>query len=273
MISGIQSWTGSSKLEHIFFVAYTDCIFSILAPLLRTFADLPATSPSPIMAPLTHVIHALISIPINATLKPIWLGTTMSTRQTDLQTPKNRTPRDSSPGSRSESPPRSHPTSPIFSTLDRALSSVISASRKSMSRTPSNGPTIDVFQRAYDLLDQSFSHYFPGDIDVDDASVRQRARAGNDMLDDTLSPLVVLLTRFCVGDEGLKARARQLLLPEDLDRTSPLESRPDLLGRCLRLLSSVYHPRLKDAVGELLFAIADSNGETLSPCHQFIHFG
>ena len=104
---------------------------------------------------------------------------------------------------------------------------------------------------------------------MDDASVRQRARAANDILDDILSPLVVLLTRFCVGDEGLKARARQLLLPEDLDRNSPLESRPDLLGRCLRLLSSVYHPRLKEAVGELLFAIADSNGGSLPSVYSF----
>lgn len=98
---------------------------------------------------------------------------------------------------------------------------------------------------------------------MDDPSVRQQARAeSNDILDDTLSPLVVLITRLCIGDDGTRARARQLLVPSDLDRTSPLEARPDLLGRCLRLLSSVYHPRLKESVGELLFAIADSNSKT-----------
>ena len=238
---------------------------SILPPLLRTFVLVPLVSPSPVVAPLTHVIHALITIPVNAALKPIWLG------QGEASTPKRRTPHESAPGSRSESPSRSNPTSPIISTLDRALS-VISAGRKSITRTssPGNNPPVDVLQRSYEILDQSFAYYFPGDIEVDDLSVRQRVKAdSSESLDDVLSPLIVLVTRLCIGDEGLRARTRQLLLPEDLDRTSPLESRADLLGRSLRLLASVYHPRLKDAVGEMFFAIADSDGKLDHPLVSF----
>jgi len=37
-----------------------------------------------------------------------------------------------------------------------------------------------------------------------------------------------------------------------------------MLGKCLRLLPSVYHPRLKDSVGEMLYALADSDASTLS---------
>jgi len=233
---------------------------SILPPLLRTFVLVPLVSPSPVVAPLTHVIHALITIPVNAALKPIWLGQTNSG-----EVSKRWTPHDSAPDSRSESPSRSNPTSPIISTLDRALS-VISAGRKSITRTssPGNNPPVDVLQRSYEILDQSFAYYFPGDIEVDDLSVRQRVKAdSSESLDDVLSPLVVLITRLCIGDEGIRARTRQLLFPDDLDRTSPLESRADLLGRSLRLLSSVYHPRLKDAVGEMFFAIADSDGKLI----------
>jgi hypothetical protein len=64
-------------------------------------------------------------------------------------------------------------------------------------------------------------------------------------------------------DPGLEYGTWSWAVPEDLDRSSPLEERPDITGRCLRLLSCVYHPRLKDAIGELLFAIADSDASTL----------
>lgn len=83
-------------------------------------------------------------------------------------------------------------------------------------------------------------------------------------LDDICSPLIVLVTRICIADEGSRARMREWIIPSDLDRSSPLESRADLLGRCIRLLSSVYHVRLKDSVGEMLFALSDSDAFTLS---------
>lgn len=55
------------------------------------------------------------------------------------------------------------------------------------------------------------------------------------------------------------------------DRSSPLEKREDLLGRCLRLMTCVYFPRLKDSVGELMFAICDEDGESLlSLCVELI---
>ena len=120
----------------------------------------------------------------------------------------------------------------------------------------------DVLQHAYDLFEASFSHYFPGKSDPDDPDIRTRCKAeSSDTLDDMLSPLVVLITKLCIADEGSRTKVRHWIVPEDLDRSSPLEERPDITGRCLRLLSCVYHPRLKDALGELLFAIADSDGK------------
>ena len=194
-------------------------------------------------------------------LKPIWFGqpSPTSSRNSTTNSPKNKTPQRS----RSDSPTRStqSPTSPKPSTLDRALSR-LTAGRRSLSRTPPPTSTsIDVLQRSLDLLESSFSRYFPGDIDPDAPDVRQRCKAeSNENLDDMLSPLVVLISRMCIADEGSRARLRQTIVPEDLDRSTPLETRADLLGRCLRLLACVYHPRLKDAVGEMLFAVADSNG-------------
>jgi hypothetical protein len=257
VICGIQNWTGVFNAYSTTFAP--NLIVdnpSLLAPLLRTFTLLPTPSPSPTVAPLTHVIHALITIPVNASLKPIWFGQATPTQQCETGSPKHRSYQ--SVERREESPSLS--TSPILSTLDKALSA-ISVGRKSSHTSSPSGNPLDVLQRAYELLDLAFAYYFPGDIDVDDASVRQRAKAdSNDSLDDTLSPLVVLLTRLCIGDENSRLRARRWLVPEDLDRTSPLEARSDLLGKCLRLLASVYHPRLKDSIGEMLYAMACSNG-------------
>ncbi|KAF8974381.1 guanine nucleotide exchange factor [Flammula alnicola] len=243
----------------------------VLPPLLRVFRDLPPTSPAPITAPLTHVIHSLITIPISPALKPIWLGQATSTsRNSSSNSPKTKTPQqlDSSPASRSDSPTRleKSPTSPKSSTIDRALS-VLAAAGRSLSRTSS--PTIvveiDVLQRAYDLLELSFSHYFPGDVNPDAPEIRQRQKAESPLesLDDVLSPLVVLISRLCVADEGCRARVRQWLIPDDLDRSSSLEQRSDMLGKCLRFLGCVYHPRLKDAVGEMLYALSDSDASML----------
>lgn len=236
---------------------------------------MPPTFPSPITSPLTHVIHSLITIPITPALRPVWFAVpaTQSSRNTLVTTPKaSSTPQrteSSTPSSRSDSPTRYSPTSPKPSTLDRALS-VLAVGRKSLSRSPSpnSSAAADILQRAFDLLEVSFSHYFPGDIDVDDISVRDRCKEeSKDSLDEILSPLLVLITRLCLGDETCRVRVRQWIVPDDLDRSSALESRPDLLGRCLRLLSSVYHSRLKASVGEMLFAMSDSNGKVVILCH------
>lgn len=226
-------------------------------------------------APLTHVIHALITIPITSSLRSVWFGESTSVQSPRLSGSSSKrssrpsTPQhaESSQSSGSNSPIQAlPPTTPKPSTLDRALS-VIATGRRSLSRSPSPNvvsPT-SVVQRAFDLLEVSFSHFFPGSIDPDEQEVRERCKeeAGDNTLDDLLSPLLVLISRLCIADEGSRARVRQSLVPDDLDRSTPLEARTDLLGRCLRLLGSVYNARLKDAVGEMLFAMSDSNGSSV----------
>jgi Guanine nucleotide exchange factor synembryn len=233
-------------------------IKSFLPPLLRVFHGLPPTSPCPITPPLAHVIHSLITIPVIPTLQSTWLG--LPSPSGSPKSSLSGSP-ESFPGSRSHSSARSDHSSRRSSTLDRALSA-IAAGRRSLSRTPPlNIVTYDVLQHAYDLLEVSLSHYLPGNTDPDDPEIRTRCKAeSSDTLDDMLSPLVVLITKLCIADEGSRSRVRDWIVPEDLDRSSLLEERSDILGRCLRLLSCVHHSRLKDSVGELLFAIADSDG-------------
>ncbi|KAF7318027.1 hypothetical protein HMN09_00310000 [Mycena chlorophos] len=259
----------------------------ILPPLLRVFHALPPTFPAPIAAPLTHVIHSLIVVPITPTLRVEWFGTSASSSPKSNPPVSLPRPRrtDSSSSSRTHSPVRSGTpaSSPKSSTLDRALS-VLSAGRRSLSRSPSPIPPspsrqnsnklpVDTLLRAHSLLEVAFMHYFPDMTEPDDASVREKIKSEStlmppaDSLDDDLSPLVVLITRLCSADEQSRTRTREWLCPADLDRSAAagsLESRADMLGRCLRLLGSVYHARLKDSVGEMLFAMCDSDASTMS---------
>ncbi|KAK7466472.1 hypothetical protein VKT23_005193 [Stygiomarasmius scandens] len=284
----------------------------ILVPLLRVYQNLPPTFPAPLVAPLTHAIHALITIPITPSLKLIWFGpqfpglpsraSSASHRPKSKSHEQQRSAPSSTPGSStvtpiSESPvsgpSRSH-TPPKPSTLDRALS-VLSAGRRSISRSPSPNPiqarrsmsansspstlSFDVLQRTQDLLEITFMYYFPSNTPPDDPKLRESfkkdiAAAGiplDTTLDDILSPLVVLGTRLCIADEQARLRMREWIVPEDLDRSNPLDEREDFLGRCLRLLSSVYHTRLKDSVGELLFAMSDSDPSTLAALFGYGH--
>jgi hypothetical protein len=156
--------------------------------------------------------------------------------------------------------------------------SVLAAGRRSLSlsRSPSPSPQSaysifgavsegDTVQRTLDLFDVSMSHYFPGSVEPDDTSVRERpAKEGSDAsLDEILCPLVALLTRLCQTDSNTKTRTRDWLVPPDMDRTNALEGQPTILGKGLRLMSCVYHPRLKDAFGELLYVCCDRDRECL----------
>jgi len=105
------------------------------------------------------------------------------------------------------------------------------------------------------------TYYLPEALDPDEASVREKCTRDDTTLDELVTPLVLLVTRLCIGNEPSRGRLRDWLIPSNLDRTNPLEARSDILGRCLRLLGSVYHTNLKKAVGEMLYAMCDSDGK------------
>ncbi|KAI0029679.1 guanine nucleotide exchange factor [Vararia minispora EC-137] len=242
---------------------WSDRLDPLLPALLRAFNTLPPPPHSPIAPPLMHVIHGLIAIPITSSLRPIWFppeqhrSASGSRRTSPTQTPRNLhdSPKESRPGA-----------------LDRALN-ILAASRRSLSSRPSSPiPSIslpppltyDTVQRAIDLFDVALVHYFPGTGDPDDASVRSRARDEADAtIDELLAPITLLCEKLASADPGARAKIKEWLVPANLDRSKPLEGRPDALGRLLRVLQSVYHSRLKVVVGELLFTMCNSDSMQL----------
>ncbi|KAI0938907.1 hypothetical protein AcV5_000476 [Taiwanofungus camphoratus] len=253
---------------------WSDRLDGLLYPLLRTFNTLPSSSPSPLAPPMTHVIHALLNIPVSPSLHCKWFPANRSPcspkspRDSPVSSPESSNrPQLAGSGSGSGSPTLGPAKDPKPGAFDRALSA-LAAGRRSLSRSNSphsRSPPIDVLLRSYDLLDVSLSHYLPGAIDPDDASVRERVKnEGGSNLDDVLAPLMLLINKLCTADETSRIRMREWVLPADLDRTSPLELRPDFLGRFLRLLASVHHTRLKFTAGETLYTICDSDAGLLA---------
>ncbi|EJU05980.1 hypothetical protein DACRYDRAFT_85841 [Dacryopinax primogenitus] len=224
--------------------------FTVIVPtLLRLYHGLPPTS-VPLTAPLTHVIHVLLNVPVESF--------------SSLLFPPRSSP--SSPNGHAHHPPESFGQRALNYLQRRSISSdrhpFITGRR-----SPPQQST-DTFKRSMELLNTALAHYFPSsDLQItepDDPKVRLMAKKEDVNVDEALSPLALFIQRLVAGNDTIKMRARMGLLPPDLDRSTPLERRPDLLGRLVRLLTSVHMSRLKDAVGELLYAMCDSNAEHLA---------
>ncbi|KAL5508603.1 hypothetical protein ACEPAH_6222 [Sanghuangporus vaninii] len=279
----------SSDVKPVLGERWTRRLDGFLPALRRIFLSLPPMSPSPLAPPVTHVLHSLLPIPVDDKLYLTWFPEegTSSGHSTPRST--NSSPTTSEPHPRastsSDSPTSGSATSKSkeregggSGAFDRALHML--TPRLSLSRSPSpvspvakdlpepliNAPpgVPKVIQRSMDLLDVTMAHYLPGDIDPDDASVKKTCKDEDVELDHVLSPLVLLMTKLCKHNVECRKAVRQHMLPPDLDRTSPLEGRSDTLGRCIRLMACVNHQQLKDAVGELIFVVCDSDATIMS---------
>ncbi|CAE6471123.1 unnamed protein product [Rhizoctonia solani] len=233
---------------------YWDDIFEPTAsPLIKLFHTLPSPPSNPLAGSLTYVIHALINVPV-APFAHLWFP----------QSPKPS--RSSSSGTQSPRPSLDKTGSPVESSgsgspLSRALNLL---SRKSSPSRKSPPPTGNSALRALSILQSILALHLPGNSDPDDSAVRNALKAKGVSLDELASPVAALLTRLVGGDEGAKAKVAGIVLPSDMDRSSPLEKRDDFLGRCIRLMTSVYYPTLKDTIGEMLFMLCGSDGQALS---------
>ncbi|ORY89730.1 guanine nucleotide exchange factor synembryn-domain-containing protein [Leucosporidium creatinivorum] len=80
--------------------------------------------------------------------------------------------------------------------------------------------------------------------------------------EEILGPVMLLLRKISLLAEPA-ALLREILLPQDIDRSIPLERRPDLIGHLIRLLSSLLLPNTAYGVGEFLYNLCDRDPATL----------
>ncbi|CAE6477003.1 unnamed protein product [Rhizoctonia solani] len=233
---------------------YWDDLFEpTVAPLIKLLHTLPSPPSDPIAGPLRFAIHALINVPV-APFAHLWF-------------PRSPKPsRSSSNGTQSPRPSLEKTGSPLEgsgsgSPLSRALNLL---NRRSSPGRKSPPPTGDSALRTLSILQSLLALHLPGSSDPDDSAVRNASKAKGVDLGDIASPVVSLLARLVGADEGARARVSAVVFPPDMDRSSALEKRDDFLGRCLRLMTSVYYHTLKETTGEMLFILCGSDGQALS---------
>ncbi|KAK4705707.1 hypothetical protein P7C70_g501, partial [Phenoliferia sp. Uapishka_3] len=121
--------------------------------------------------------------------------------------------------------------------------------------------------RLLELLNKTCDAWFPVNVLPKDKKGRQVIPAHPDDLipkgvgesgraEEILGPLVLLLRKVSMLSEPATAM-RELLLPDNIDRTIVLERRPDLIGHLIRLMSSILLPNTAYGVGEFLYNLCE----------------
>nr|XP_019013018.1 uncharacterized protein I206_02515 [Kwoniella pini CBS 10737]OCF51799.1 hypothetical protein I206_02515 [Kwoniella pini CBS 10737] len=239
----------------------------------QRFDPIPFIDLSP---PLTHTIHALLSIPFLPRLLPIWHSipipssprvsspnssvknllnklSSMSTHS-NYNNKKTSTPSSSCEGL---SPPN-HRKTP--SPLSSRRSSGSSSTNKpiippSHTQDPSALPT-----RLLRIFDHFFETYLPWPKKPDDTLPQGL------VLDEMLPPLLLFLTQAATGSEHIRSYLKETLIPSTLDRSpeaGPLENRKGTLGNILRLMGCAGHLQSKNTAGELMWAICKGDAADL----------
>ena len=135
---------------------------------------MPFDTKNPLAPPVSHILHALIAVPANDTLGPIWLMERYSCTGEGVNTPKGK------------------------------------------EKAPEDFVTTQAYHRALKMFETSLEHYFPGNVDPDEKSVRDRIAKEDENLSHTLCPIVLLVTKFCYLSSGCRAHFRSKIIPPDL---------------------------------------------------------
>lgn len=241
------SKAGQGRGGAILGEAFHPELLAMLQPLILLLTVLPLPSPVPLMPPFTHAIAALLNYPVSHVKREIISNKANST---------------------------SIPSRPDLT------ASISSASSEGFHRAPL------YIARLITFVDLMLARYFAAAVssddgrripeDVDAKSVKQKASTDGIDLEDTLEPLLLLLRKIAAEDEELRATLRSVLLPEDLDRTFALDRRVDVLGRIVRLMSSISLSRVARASGELLLALCNGDAKQMTeavgygPCAGFL---
>lgn len=220
-------------------------LLAMLPPLVAVLTALPLPSPVPLMPPFTHAIAALLNYPVvdvkAEILAPISTPATPAPAFTSPISPSSSTALESAP--------------PYINRLI-TFTDLMLARYLSTPLSPNDGRRV------------------PEDVDA--KSIKLKSAADGVELEDTLEPLLLLLRKTAAEDTDLRTLLLSILLPADLDRSLALDRRTDVLGRLVRLMSSVTLPRTARASGELLLALREGDAKRMSdtigygPCAGFL---
>lgn len=200
---------------------------------------------SPMLQPIPQLIHSLLCFPFKP-FAQLW----------------------SNPNSNSTFSPAA-----AINRLSKTLSRASVAQYDSSKLNFENMDNYPLLNRLVELLNSILSTFWPsssleGGESMDSAQAKTKAASVGINLDETLSPLVMLLRKLVAEDMrnngGFKGSLRKILGMDDIDRSVKIEQRGDLLGILVRFLTSSLFSTIKTTVGELIFALCDSDPKQMS---------
>ncbi|KAG0328521.1 hypothetical protein BG000_000444 [Podila horticola] len=83
-------------------------------------------------------------------------------------------------------------------------------------------------------------------------------------LDEIVPPLVIVLTNIASAGGEAKAALKARLLPDDVDRSQPLEKGNTFSARLIRRMTSIRFPQIRETVCNLLYVVCDEDAALLT---------
>ncbi|KAF9180601.1 hypothetical protein BGZ51_006081 [Haplosporangium sp. Z 767] len=109
------------------------------------------------------------------------------------------------------------------------------------------------------ILDDTLKH----SLNTDEEASTDGLSNGTE-LDEIVPPLIIVLTNIAsAGGEG-KAALKARMLPDDVDRSKPLDKGNTFSARLIRRMTSMRFPQIRETVSQLLFVICDEDPAVLT---------
>ncbi|RGB33087.1 guanine nucleotide exchange factor [Rhizophagus diaphanus] len=152
------------------------------------------------------------------------------------------------------------PLSPPHSHAIHALLNFPIEPYKSLWFPPSSSKK-EQYRVCFDLIDMFKSMiYMAVKNDPDKENAAAGGASNNNLdFDEIITPLVVLLRKLADDDDYAKILIKEELLPDNIDRSKPLEKGDSFSARLIGLMTSVMLPHLKDSISELLFILCNQD--------------
>ncbi|KAF9201346.1 hypothetical protein BGZ49_008394 [Haplosporangium sp. Z 27] len=159
-------------------------------------------------------------------------------------------------------PPSPNPLEPPHShAIHVLLNFPISSSALLISRSQ-QAALLEVLTR---ILDDTLKHSLNSDEEASTAGLSNGTE-----LDEIVPPLVIVLTNIAsAGGEG-RAVLKAKLLPDDIDRSNPLEKGDSFTARLVRRMTSIRFTHIRETVSQLLFVLCDENPDTFT---RYVGYG
>ena len=228
--------------------SWDDKFNKLLQPLLNTFLDLTnqenSNAISPLPQPIPQIIHCSLCFPVKPLIS-VWSNPATAT---------------------------SFSPSATINRLSKTFSRT-SIAQYDITKLNFDDDYI-VMQRLIDLFNKILHCYWPsecidGSESIDNAQAKTKSASVGINLDESLPPLIMLIRKLVVEDSrsintNFKSYLRNVLGLNNIDRNVRMEQRGDLLGSLVKFLTASLFPSIKTTCGELLFALCDSDPNTMS---------